>query len=72
MSVERWRGVGRIVIGLVAVMVGVLSQLTHPVYLAGDWRADPTLWTSVNVGTAVFGLILIFSGLVPFARRPPG
>jgi hypothetical protein len=68
MSVAQWRGIGRAVIGLGAVVVGVGRQISSPNYPAGDWRGDPTISTMVNVAIALVGVAAILSAVIPFIR----
>ena len=68
MSVAHWRGVARAVIGLGWVAVGVLRQLSHPTYPAGDWGGDPTFPRSPTARFLV-GVGLILSAAIPFIRE---
>jgi hypothetical protein len=68
MSVAQWRGIGRAVIGVGFVVVGVVRQISSTSYPAGDWRGDPTISTIVNGGIVVVGVHLILSAAIPFIR----
>ena len=61
MSVAQWRAIGRAMIGLGFVGVGVLRQLDRHTYPAGDWRGDPTIST-------IFNGLIILVGVVRSCR----
>jgi len=69
MSVERWYGFGRIVIGGSFVLIGLLRLINPSTYPAGDYRGDPTFWAASNGAAILLGILIAAYGLRPFMRN---
>jgi hypothetical protein len=69
MSVHQWRGIGRAVIGLAFLVVGVGRQINSPSYPNGDRRGDPTILAIVNGAIGLVGIVAILSAVIPFIRE---
>jgi hypothetical protein len=72
MSIERWHGLGRVIVGGFIVLIAVVKLLNHEAYPAGDWRNDPVAWAAFSALFVLFGLAFVLSGVLPFIRRPNG
>jgi hypothetical protein len=70
MSVERWHGLGRVLVGSFIVLIAVVKLLNRDTYPAGDWRNDPVAWAAFSGLFVLLGLACVVSGVLPFVRRP--
>jgi hypothetical protein len=68
MSIERWRGLGRVLVGTFVALIALLKLLSPEAYPPGDWRGDPVVWAAFSGLFLVLGLACVLSGALPFLR----